>query len=487
MLSFFERKFLPILILLSIGFFALADTEALGSARSINFPNPNLQQVIRDTIGKPTGNIYESDLVWLPCLGVWDRGISDLSGLEYYTNLISVSPWGNSISDISALSGVTSPTKLDLDSNNITDISALSALTNLTGLSLMSSNIGNIQPLVDNAWLGTGDDVEISYNYLDLAPGFDDMQNIQSLINRGVDVGYELQNETPDDKHPTANAGPDQTLTDTDGNGSEKVTLNGSGSTHPDGDPLSYYWTESGLLAAMLIATGVNPTVTLSVGTHAIILIVIDDEGAYDTDEVLIIVAPSAHTVGAPTTPSGPSSGQVGDSLDFSTGGSICSQGHSVQYRFDWGSGGYSNWSSSTSASHSYSSTGTYQVRAQARCASDTSLVSSWSGAKTVTISAGGSDETAFSCGPNPVPDTGTAFFYSLPVGTSTAKLMVFGATSGRLLFETSIDVTQTRFPATGTWDPVDNDGVKLANGPYLYVLIANGQLIGQGKMVIQR
>jgi len=89
--------------------------------------------------------------------------------------------------------------------------------------------------------------------------------------------------------------------------------------------------------------------------------------------------------------------------------------------------------------------------------------------------------------GPNPVPDTGTAFFYTLPVGTSIAKLMVLSATSGRLLFETSIDVTQTRFPATGTWDPVDNDGVKLANGPYLYVLIANGQLIGQGKMVIQR
>jgi len=89
--------------------------------------------------------------------------------------------------------------------------------------------------------------------------------------------------------------------------------------------------------------------------------------------------------------------------------------------------------------------------------------------------------------GPNPVPDTGTAFFYTLPVGTSTAKLMVLSATSGRLLFETSIDVNQTRFPVSGTWDPVDNDGVKLANGPYLYVLIANGELIGQGKMVIQR
>jgi hypothetical protein len=88
--------------------------------------------------------------------------------------------------------------------------------------------------------------------------------------------------------------------------------------------------------------------------------------------------------------------------------------------------------------------------------------------------------------GPNPVTNTGTAFFYTLPAGTSTAKLMVFNAV-GRPVFETSLDVDPSRFPETGTWDPVDQDGVPLANGPYVYVLIADGRAIGQGKMVIQR
>ena len=96
------------------------------------------------------------------------------------------------------------------------------------------------------------------------------------------------------------------------------------------------------------------------------------------------------HTVSTPNTPSGPSSGQVGESLPFSTGGSTCSQGHPVEYRFDWGEGNYSTWSSSTSASHSYSSTGTYQVRVQARCSTDTSVTSDWSSAKTVNIESGG-------------------------------------------------------------------------------------------------
>jgi len=88
--------------------------------------------------------------------------------------------------------------------------------------------------------------------------------------------------------------------------------------------------------------------------------------------------------------------------------------------------------------------------------------------------------------GPNPVTNTGTAFFYTLLAGTSTAKLMVFNAV-GRPVFETSLDVDSSRFPETGTWDPVDQDGVPLANGPYVYVLIADGRAIGQGKMVIQR
>jgi len=88
--------------------------------------------------------------------------------------------------------------------------------------------------------------------------------------------------------------------------------------------------------------------------------------------------------------------------------------------------------------------------------------------------------------GPNPVTNTGAVFFYALPEGTSTAKLMILSL-SGRLLFETVLDVDSTRFPSAGTWNPVDQDGIPLANGPYIYVLIANGKVIGQGKMVIQR
>jgi len=185
-------------------------------------------------------------------------------------------------------------------------------------------------------------------------------------------------------KLPVANAGPDQTITDTDGDGQEDVALDGSQSDDPDGTIASWVWTEGGTQ----IATGETPTITLSVGTHTITLTVTDNDSATDTDEVAIVIA-SGHAVNSPNEPSGPQSGEVDELLEFSTSKSTCSKGHSVEYQFNWDSSGeddLSEWSSSTSASHSYSEEGTYQVKARARCASDTSVESGWSAAKTVII-----------------------------------------------------------------------------------------------------
>jgi hypothetical protein len=84
---------------------------------------------------------------------------------------------------------------------------------------------------------------------------------------------------------PTADAGPDQTVECA--GGSTSVTLNGTGSTDPDaGDTLTYVWTEG----VTPIATGANPTVNLSVGSHTITLTVTDSYGATDKDTVVINV-----------------------------------------------------------------------------------------------------------------------------------------------------------------------------------------------------
>ncbi len=83
-----------------------------------------------------------------------------------------------------------------------------------------------------------------------------------------------------------ANAGTDQTLTDGDGSGDEAVTLDGTGSSDPDGSIASWVWTEGG----EEIATGATATVTLAVGTHVVTLTVTDDDGASASDQVVIAV-----------------------------------------------------------------------------------------------------------------------------------------------------------------------------------------------------
>ncbi|MEQ8673736.1 MAG: malectin domain-containing carbohydrate-binding protein [Aggregatilineales bacterium] len=85
---------------------------------------------------------------------------------------------------------------------------------------------------------------------------------------------------------PLANAGTDQTVVDADGNSSESVVLNGSGSSDADGSIVSYSWQENGAE----IATGVMPSVDLTVGTYTFTLTVTDNDGLTATDEVVITV-----------------------------------------------------------------------------------------------------------------------------------------------------------------------------------------------------
>ncbi len=86
---------------------------------------------------------------------------------------------------------------------------------------------------------------------------------------------------------PVANAGPDQTAECANPLGPQ-VTLDGSGSTDPDNDPLTYTWSGSFLENGGTV-TGANPTVTLlpDLGTSAITLVV--DDGQADSKDTVDI------------------------------------------------------------------------------------------------------------------------------------------------------------------------------------------------------
>jgi internalin A len=125
----------------------LWDFTTTSADQVVTFPDPNLEAVIREAIGKPTGDIYQSDLNNLFSLNGNSRNIANLSGLEHCTSLTWLYLWGNQISDISPLSNITSLTDLNLNSNQISEISPLSSLTSLTHLELADNQISEISPL----------------------------------------------------------------------------------------------------------------------------------------------------------------------------------------------------------------------------------------------------------------------------------------------------------------------------------------------------
>jgi hypothetical protein len=84
---------------------------------------------------------------------------------------------------------------------------------------------------------------------------------------------------------PVADAGDDQMVEDTDDNGVQAVTLDGTGSTD-GGSIVNYVWSEG----ATQLATGSTASVNLSLGTHEITLTVTDDGSSTDTDTVLVTV-----------------------------------------------------------------------------------------------------------------------------------------------------------------------------------------------------
>ena len=99
---------------------------------------------------------------------------------------------------------------------------------------------------------------------------------------------------------PTAFAGPDLSVTDYDNNGSESVTLNGAESYDPDNDIVSYQWFEG----SSLLGSGVNPTISLGVGSHIVTLTVTDETGNTDSDDLLITV--NAGSPDSPVADAGP-------------------------------------------------------------------------------------------------------------------------------------------------------------------------------------
>ena len=117
------------------------------SAVTVDIPDSQLEAAIRDALGKPTGDITDTDLAGLTGLDAQARGIVDLTGLECCVNLEWLWLNVNDISHLGPLSGLTELRNLGLRENGVSDLGPLSGLTKLEMLSLRRNTISDLGPL----------------------------------------------------------------------------------------------------------------------------------------------------------------------------------------------------------------------------------------------------------------------------------------------------------------------------------------------------
>ena len=123
---------------------------------TISFKDKNLYNAILTKLGSKvessnegtlTITITKANLETVTTLELNEKQITDVSGIEKFTNLTSLNLEFNNISDITLLSSLTKLTILQLHSNNISNIAPLKTLTNITYLSLGKNKISDITPI----------------------------------------------------------------------------------------------------------------------------------------------------------------------------------------------------------------------------------------------------------------------------------------------------------------------------------------------------
>ena len=115
---------------------------------AVTIPDPNLRAALEEALGKASGaTITRADMLTLTELDAIDRGIQDLTGIEFATNLTRLGLGFNQVSDVSGLVSLKNLTGLSLFGNDVSDVSALASLKNLTGLSLFGNDVSDVSAL----------------------------------------------------------------------------------------------------------------------------------------------------------------------------------------------------------------------------------------------------------------------------------------------------------------------------------------------------
>lgn len=152
----------------------------------VHFADANLKAAVEAQLGK--ANPTPTDMLNLLYLRAVVRDISDLTGLEYATNLSELDLSANPISNLSPLAGLTNLGNLTLANNPISDLSPLAGLTNLHSLYMGFNQISNLSPLADLTNLKNLNLENNQISNLSPVAGLTKMQSLHLRNNQIADI-----------------------------------------------------------------------------------------------------------------------------------------------------------------------------------------------------------------------------------------------------------------------------------------------------------
>ena len=116
----------------------------------VEVPDPNLRQAIRETLSLLDGvPLTQLAILSLTNLEAGQRDITDLTGLQYATNLENLYLSENQIQDLTPLANLTNLIHLDLFLNIVESVEPLAGLIQLRTLNLFVNRIQDITPLAN--------------------------------------------------------------------------------------------------------------------------------------------------------------------------------------------------------------------------------------------------------------------------------------------------------------------------------------------------
>ena len=124
----------------------------------VHIPDPNLRTAVAEELRKsPNAPITTDEMKRLRDLRIAERGVRDLTGVQFAAHLIELHLQNNQVSDLSPIAGLTDLRELRITGNPISDISPVRGLTNLNHFEFndtQTSDISSVRGLTNLTHLG---------------------------------------------------------------------------------------------------------------------------------------------------------------------------------------------------------------------------------------------------------------------------------------------------------------------------------------------